>query len=209
MSNIQFVEGLFLGLGLLVALGPKDTFVIKNSVTGGNALMLIAICGLSDVLLILFGVVGLGAIVASQRWLKVSVMSLSIVYLLYFSANAFLAAYKQTFQFSQENFSSSKSSLKINVLKGALFHSLLTPFAWVDTVLVIGALSTAKIGADKYAFAGGAMVASFIWFMFLTMGSQLAAPLLRNRRTWQVLELIAGSSMFILAITLILGYPWS
>jgi L-lysine exporter family protein LysE/ArgO len=204
MPSLQFTEGFVLGLGLLVALGPKDTFVIKHSVTGGNALILIAICALADVLLITLGVAGLGAVVASQRWLMALAMSLSIVYLLYFSVKAFWAARRDTLQLGQENILPKQGVLDIKIVKGALFHSLLTPFAWLDTVLVIGSLSAAKLGAAKYAFAGGAMAASFMWFIFLTLGSQLAAPIFRNYRTWQVLELIAGFSMLLLATKLIL-----
>jgi L-lysine exporter family protein LysE/ArgO len=76
--NDSFLEGLLLGAGLLIAIGPKDAFVIRSSIRGSSALMLVAICAFSDVLLIALGVAGLGVLVASSRWAMVSAMVFSI-----------------------------------------------------------------------------------------------------------------------------------
>lgn len=208
MSSVSFFEGFLLGAGLLIALGPKDTFVIKTSIQGYSAIMLVAICALSDVVLITLGVAGLGVMVAANRWAMVSAMVFSIGYLLYFSFQALKSAFASA-QSPVVNYGPSQEKKAITqVAAMALFHSLATPYAWLDTVLVIGSISATKAGDAKLAFAAGAMVASFIWFTFLTVGSRLAAPLFRNRRAWQVLDLIVAFSMMGLAAKLVSDCPW-
>lgn len=207
MFSLQLIEGFVLGAGLLIALGPKDTFVIKNSLSGHNALALVLICALSDLLLITLGVVGLGSLITVNRWLMVTTMVISIVYLLYFGAQALFLAWRGGANLGDADVSMSTLS-RNQVIKGALFHSLLTPFAWLDTVLVIGSISATKLGMDKVFFAGGAVAASFLWFCFLTIGSRLAAPMFRSRKMWQTMDLVVCVSMFVLAGKLIADYPW-
>lgn len=208
MSNASFFEGFLLGAGLLIALGPKDTFVIKNSLQGHSAAMLVAICSLSDVLLIALGVGGLGLLVASTRWAMVSAMVFSIGYLAYFSLQALRSALRSGQSVVAADTPPQARTGAAQVAGMALFHSLATPYAWLDTVLVIGSISATKAGEAKLAFAAGAMVASFAWFVFLTLGSRLAAPLFRDRRAWQVLDLVVALSMMALAAKLVSDYPW-
>jgi len=207
MLNLQLIEGFFLGAGLLMALGPKDTFVIKNNLAGNNAVVLVLICALSDLALIILGVAGLGAVITANYWVMVLTMTVSILYLLYYGVRALYSAYLGQTHLDEQG-ASQKPMPRAQVVRGAFFHSLLTPFAWLDTVLVIGSISAIKVGADKFYFAGGAVVASFLWFIALTVGSRLAAPIFRNRRVWQGLDILVFISMFVLAGKLVADYPW-
>lgn len=204
---LQLIEGFVLGAGLLIALGPKDTFVIKNSFDGNNAFVLVLICALSDAVLITLGVLGLGAIITANRWVMVLTMTVSILYLLYFGFRALRSAYLGQTSVNGEAVAH-MAVPRAEVIKGAIFHSFLTPFAWLDTVLVIGSISAIKVGADKLFFAGGAVLASFLWFITLTVGSRLAAPMFLNPRVWQGLDGLVFISMFLLAGKLLADYPW-
>lgn len=203
-----FIEGMLLGMGLLVALGPKDVFVIRNSMHGQNAMELVAICSLADVLLISLGVLGLGAVLTAHQWLMTLTMVFSIGYLTYFGVKALLAVQGGAGSAPLDQVSSPSGVTNRQVIKAALFHSLLTPYAWLDTVLVIGSLSALKNGPAKFGFAAGAMTASFTWFVFLAIGSRMAAPVFRHRRAWQLLDLIVAASMLTLATKLAADYPW-
>jgi L-lysine exporter family protein LysE/ArgO len=203
-----FIEGMLLGMGLLIALGPKDVFVIRNTMHGRNALELIAICSLADVLLISLGVLGLGAALTSHQWLMTLTMVFSIAYLAYFGVKALLAIQGSADSAPFDKVSAPSAGTNRQVIKAALFHSLLTPYAWLDTVLVIGSLSALKSGPAKLGFAAGAMTASFTWFVFLVIGSRMAAPAFRHRRAWQLLDLIVAASMLTLATKLAADYPW-
>ena len=204
---LQLIEGFVLGAGLLIALGPKDTFVIKNSFDGNNAFLLVLICALSDAVLITLGVLGLGAIITANRWVMVLTMTVSIIYLLYFGFRALHSAYLGQTSVNGEAVVHTAVP-RAEVIKGAIFHSLLSPFAWLDTVLVIGSISAIKVGADKLFFAGGAVLASFLWFITLTVGCRLAAPMFLNPRVWQGLDGLVFISMFLLAGKLLADYPW-
>lgn len=206
--NVAFWEGVLLGAGLLIALGPKDTFVIKSSLRGNNAVMLVLICASSDVLLITLGVAGLGAMVVSHRWVMVCAMVFSIAYLLYFSVQALRSGFGLSGNEVVDNIDFQEPKPNRQVAKTALFHSLLTPYAWLDTVLVIGAISATKLGEAKIAFAAGTMISSVVWFGFLTVGARMAAPLFRARRAWQVLDLVVALSMAALALKLLSDWPW-
>lgn len=207
MLNLQLIEGFILGAGLLIALGPKDAFVIKNNLAGSNAVVLVLICALSDAMLIMLGVVGLGAVITANRWVMVLTMTVSILYLIYFGIRALQSAYLGQTSVGELGVIHAPMT-RAYVVKGAIFHSLLSPFAWLDTVLVIGSISAIKIGADKFFFASGAVVASFLWFIALTVGSRLAAPMFRNPRVWQGLDILVFISMFVLAGKLLADYPW-
>ena len=204
----SYIEGMLLGMGLLVALGPKDVFVIRSTMHGHNALELIAICSLADVLLISLGVLGLGAVLTSHQWLMTLTMVFSVAYLAYFGVKALLSAHNGADSVPVANVSAPSSGANGQVIKTALFHSLLTPYAWLDTVLVIGSMSALKLAPAKFGFAAGAMTASLAWFVFLAMGSRVAAPVFRHRRSWQLLDLIVAVSMLSLAIKLAADYPW-
>lgn len=208
MFGLPLMEGFLLGSGLLLALGPKDTFVIKSSLQGHNLLMLVLICALSDVALIILGTVGLGAMVAANHWLMVGAMVFSIAYLLYFSVQALRSACARTERLLAADPLLHEVKTQSQVVKTAFFHSLLTPYAWLDTVLVIGAVSATKVGDAKLAFASGAMIASFLWFAFLTLGSRLAAPVFRSRRAWQCLDIVVAVSMIVLVAKLASDCPW-
>jgi L-lysine exporter family protein LysE/ArgO len=206
--SILFAEGFTLGIGLLIALGPKDTFVIKNSLGGQHALILVLICALSDVLLIVLGVLGLGTLISTSHGVMVIAMMLSIAYLLYYGVMALRAAIVGMQSLELHGLDAEHAMPRRRVITEALFHSLLTPYAWLDTVLVIGAISSTKAGLGKWWFASGAILASFLWFMFLTRGARVAAPLFRSRRAWRMLDAIVAVSMLALAIKLLGDYPW-
>lgn len=208
MLGASLLEGFLLGSGLLLALGPKDTFVIKSSLQGHSVVMLVLICALSDVALIVLGTAGLGVIVASNRWLMVGAMVFSIAYLSYFGGQALRSAWAGPVALPAVDALPRQLQTESQVAKTALFHSLLTPYAWLDTVLVIGAVSAAKAESAKMAFASGAMIASFLWFIFLTLGARLAAPVFQNRRAWQCLDVVVALSMFFLAAKLVSDCPW-
>jgi L-lysine exporter family protein LysE/ArgO len=205
---LSFVEGFLLGLGLLIALGPKDTFTIRNSLDGRHALVLLTIGTAVDALLIGLGVAGLGAAFAGDHRLRVIGMMLTSGYLLYFSFHAFRSAYVGFEDGLDELAHETALDSRWETVKQALAHALLAPYAWLDTVLVIGAFSTIHAGWSKLTFAGGAMLASLVWFGVLTLGVRFTASWLRNRWTWRKLDALVGIVMLGLMLRLLAAYPW-
>jgi L-lysine exporter family protein LysE/ArgO len=69
-------------------------------------------------------------------------------------------------------------------------------------VVLVGALSSPFDGSAKIAYALGAATASFTWFFALGYGARLLAPLFRNPRAWQVLDLLIMTVMWLIAARL-------
>jgi L-lysine exporter family protein LysE/ArgO len=205
---LSFAEGFLLGLGLLIALGPKDTFTIRNSLDGRHARVLLMIGVAVDALLITLGVAGLSAVFAGDHRLRVIGMMLTSGYLLYFSFHAFRSAYVGFEDGLDELVHETALDSRRQVVTRALSHALLTPYAWFDTVLVVGAFSTIHAGSSKVAFAGGAMGASLLWIGLLTLGAKATAPVLRSRKIWRQLDGAVGVVMLVLLLRLLAAYPW-
>ena len=60
------MTGLLTGAGLIVAIGPQNIFVLQQGVRRVHVNPVIVVCALSDVVLIVAGVAGLGALVSAH-----------------------------------------------------------------------------------------------------------------------------------------------
>ncbi|WP_236638113.1 LysE/ArgO family amino acid transporter [Mangrovicoccus ximenensis] len=79
------------------------------------------------------------------------------------------------------------------------------PHVYLDTLGLIGAVSTQYQGAAKAAFALGAIAASFVFFFSLGYGARLLAPAMRSPRAWRRLDLAIAAVMLALAANLLRG----
>ena len=62
------VAGLLTGLSLIVAIGAQNAFVLRQGLARAHVGVVVAICALSDVVLIAAGVSGIGTIVERAPW---------------------------------------------------------------------------------------------------------------------------------------------
>ena len=81
----------------------------------------------------------------------------------------------------------------------ALGVSLLNPHALLDTVVLIGGLSSRLDGTGRLFFGLGAATASACWFYSLSLGGRLLAPVLRRPGAWRALDVLVGLTMWGLA----------
>jgi len=81
----------------------------------------------------------------------------------------------------------------------------LNPHVYLDTVLLVGSIAAHHGPTGKWWFGAGAGVASIVWFTGLGYGARLAAPLLARPRSWQVLDVLIGLTMLLIAASLALG----
>ena len=63
------LAGLGLGLGLIVAIGAQNAFVLRQGIRGEHVLPVVLICIVSDAVLIVAGVAGAGALFTAVPWL--------------------------------------------------------------------------------------------------------------------------------------------
>ena len=81
--------------------------------------------------------------------------------------------------------------------------TLLNPHVYLDTVVLLGSVSSAS--DDRLAFAVGAMTGSFLFFFSLGYGARLLAPLFARPLAWRILDAGVGVVMWTIAATLVLA----
>ena len=63
------LAGFAASAGLIMAIGAQNAFVLRQGLQRAHVGMVVTICALSDLLLILLGVAGIGALVERAPWL--------------------------------------------------------------------------------------------------------------------------------------------
>ena len=63
------LAGLITGLALIVAIGAQNAFVLRQGVRREHVGLVVAVCMLSDAVLIFGGTAGVGAVVGAAPWL--------------------------------------------------------------------------------------------------------------------------------------------
>lgn len=194
---LSFIAGFVVAIGLIVAIGAQNAWVLSQSMRGNHRLAIAAVCIACDAGLIVLGIYGLGWI---QSWLPplVPVLTwLGIALLLWLAIQAAQRAYRGTSGLIAESGTGYDSAWKSAL--AALAITLLNPHVYLDTVVLIG-----SVGAQQHsplAFAAGACLASLCWFSALTGFAPKLGQLLRSPLHWRlfdggmacILMLVAGS----------------
>lgn len=196
--NALYLEGLLLGMGLFAAPGPKDTLVIRQGVGRGPIWAVVAICVLADVLLIAVGVAGLGSLLGSRSGVVALLLLSGAAYLLWFGGQRLLACLRNQ---SMPNTQGGHSQR--GLLRTALVLGFANPYAWLDTVVLIGSIGAAKPTGQQALFASGAMTASLVWFVILALGCQRLTRLFQAPVVWRWLDAGVAVLMVYLAGMLI------
>jgi L-lysine exporter family protein LysE/ArgO len=88
-------------------------------------------------------------------------------------------------------------------LATCLAITFLNPHVYLDTVVLIGAVSARYDAADAIAFGAGAVTASIVWFFALGYGARLLTPVFARPAAWRVLDILIGLVMGSIAIRLV------
>ncbi|MDQ5841776.1 MAG: LysE family transporter, partial [Chloroflexota bacterium] len=56
-------SGLASGLSLIVAIGAQNAFVLRQGILRSHVLLVVAVCAVSDLVLIVLGVAGIGVLI--------------------------------------------------------------------------------------------------------------------------------------------------
>lgn len=197
------IEGLFLGISLIAAIGAQNLFILRQGISNQQLLTACTTCALCDFLLIALGAMGLGSLIAHIEWLRKLALMGGVAFLGYYGWRAF---YQAIFNTSHEVFNRSKASLvgRQEVFMQALGFSLLNPHALLDTIVLIGSLSGQYAFASERAlFAIGAGIASLVWFFSLGYAARLIGPLFEKPFFARMLDLCVGLLMSWIAWNLI------
>ena len=213
---IHLLAGLLLGLSLIVAIGAQNVFVLRQGLRRERVGLVATICAVSDAVLIVLGVSGLGAATAALPWLTTVVRWAGAVFLAGYGVLAARRALRPNGQGladpvapSEGTAVSAVSTLTrqasaTQIALTTLALTWLNPHVYLDTVFLLGSVS-ATHGDQRWVFAAGAMLASVLWFFGLAYGARLLNRWLRTARAWRVLDAGIALVMLGLAFNLALG----
>jgi L-lysine exporter family protein LysE/ArgO len=192
-----FLPGFFAGLGLIVAIGAQNAFVIRQGLKRQHVLVVVAICALADASLIALGIAGLGAIIQGVPWLLEGVRWFGVAYLTWFGIKSIRSAFKNQ---TMDTSGNEAGSLKKAVL-AVLGFTFLNPHVYLDTVILLGSISN-QFAEDRWFFGFGAMTASVVWFSTIGFGARAASRFMSKPIFWRVLDSLIAAVMFSIAFYL-------
>jgi L-lysine exporter family protein LysE/ArgO len=124
---------------------------------------------------------------------------LGALFLFAYGSKSFWAAFKSGAMILDDE--KSKTTLGRNIAI-ALALTWLNPHVYLDTVFLIGSISTQFIG-HKLEFTVGAVAASFVFFFSLGYGASLLRPIFSKPISWKILDMVIGAFMWVLAVLLV------
>ena len=199
-----FVQGLALGLGLIVAIGAQNAFVLRQGLRREHVGAVVLFCAVSDALLISAGVLGMAQALGNSPGLARALALGGAAFLAVYGWRALRRArVPQRLEASAEGHGLSRRA----ALAQAAAFTLLNPHVYLDTVLLVGSIGAQQPVALQPVFVAGASVASLGWFTTLGFGARWLAPWFARPRAWQVLDGLIGLTMLTLA-ALLLRHAW-
>ncbi len=206
MMLAPYIQGFGVGAGLIIAIGAQNAFVFAQGLRRNHALPIALTCSLCDAVLIAAGVTGVGAAVAASPALgRVAALAgaaflgwCGLGALRSMLAGGHLAAEAQA-----------RTSLRA-ALAATLAVTLLNPHVYLDTVVMLGAVSGQYPGQARYAFGAGAATASFAWFFTLSLGARALAPFFTRPAAWRALDAAVCATMWTIGAGMLMrGAGWA
>lgn len=194
-----FFSGLFVAISLIFAIGAQNAFILRQGLLREHVFILCLICSISDSILIAAGVAGLGALVEQYPTFLKAILWGGAIFLLCYALFALRRAFApEAMTLSNQKATSLKQAIGI-----CLAFTFLNPHVYLDTVLLLGSISTKYSGNAKLVFAVGAMLGSFVWFFSLGYGARILQPIFAKPRAWRILDGLIALVMTLIAISLI------
>tara|TARA_B100000795_G_C22770028_1_gene427467 strand:+ start:523 stop:1143 length:621 start_codon:yes stop_codon:yes gene_type:complete len=201
-----FLTGLLLGFSLIIAIGAQNTFVLRQGIGNNHIFYIVLFCAISDAILIIIGISGISYFING--------LSTQISDWLFGFSAIWLSGYgilRVKALFRNDKAIIIDEKLNKNLSSSLLLASIITfanPHVYIDTMVLIGAVSQQFLGENKFAFGFGAILASFIFFFSLGYGARLLIPIMQSPNSWRVLDAVVAIIMFVIAISLAYSGNW-
>ncbi len=194
-----FMTGFVVALGLIVAIGAQNAWVLSQSMRGQHRAVIAIVCIICDSALITLGVYFVHHI---REWLPPLVPALTwggVALLLWLAWKAAQRAIKGSSGLKPDRQVSIQSAWQIGLT--ALAITLLNPHVYLDTIVLIGSVGSSQ--ANKLAFVIGACLASLVWFTLLTGFAPKLAMILRSPKHWRIFDGGMAALLTFVALSLI------
>ena len=196
-----FLQGLALSLGLIVAIGAQNAFVLRQGLRREHVASVVFFCAISDALLIAAGVMGMAQALGERPMLANALALAGAVFLAVYGWKALNRALQQNGLLAAED---GQGLSWASAMAQAAAFTLLNPHVYLDTVLLVGSIGAQQPAGLQVWFVAGASSASLLWFCALGFGARWLAPLFAKPRAWQVLDVLIGLTMWVLSGMLVM-----
>ncbi|MBS7544759.1 LysE/ArgO family amino acid transporter [Ancylobacter oerskovii] len=196
-----FATGLTMGLSLIVAIGAQNAFVLRQGLRNEHIFAVCLTCAVSDALLIMLGVTAFRQIATLLPWLDPAMRYGGAAFLFWYGARNMRSALAGSGALAAAE--AGRASLW-QCLALCLALTWLNPHVYLDTVVLLGTISTRFPGREM-SFAAGAMTGSFLFFFSLGYGATRLRPIFANPMAWRLMEALIALTMWLIAFRLASG----
>jgi L-lysine exporter family protein LysE/ArgO len=191
------VLGFIASFTLIAAIGAQNAFVLRQGIRREHVLPVVAMCTVSDIVLISAGIAGIGALISAHPG------ALNIAK---FGGATFLLGYgllaaRRAWRPSSLSPSEKAPARLIEVLVTCAALTFLNPHVYLDTVVLLGALAN-EHRDERWLFGVGAVTASAVWFVGLGLGARRLAGLFATPMTWRILDGLIAIMMVGLGVSI-------
>ena len=194
-----FFQGFGTGGGLIAAIGAQNAFVLSQGVRRNHHLIIALICIICDAIFISVGVAGFGGAISGNPELVQWVTWGGAGFLMFYGLGSLRSALRGG-RLDTDN--PAVASLSAAIIS-TLAVTLLNPHFYLDTVFLLGSVSSQFHGQNRLYFWVGAVSASTLWFISLSLGGQILAPLFKKQISWRILDSVVCVTMWTIAFSLL------
>ncbi|MFM9035334.1 MAG: L-lysine exporter [Mycobacterium sp.] len=194
-----FLFGFATSISLIAAIGAQNAFVLRQGIRNEHVLPVVILCAASDLILILAGIAGVGALITAHP---------NLTALARFGGAAFLVGYgllaaRRALRPAALTPAEAAPARLGPVLLTCLALTFLNPHVYLDTVVLLGTLANQRHDG-RWLFGAGAASASAVWFFALGFGARRLAGVFASPGTWRILDALIAVTMLALGISLAL-----
>ncbi len=198
--------GFATAISLIAAIGAQNAFVLRQGIRNEHVLPVVTLCAAADLVLILAGIAGVGALITAHPNLTTIARYGGAAFLICYGL---LAARRALRPGALTPADAAPAKLSA-VLSTCLALTFLNPHVYLDTVVLLGTLANQQSGANqqhgsRWLFGAGAATASTVWFFGLGFGARRLAGLFAKPGTWRILDAVIAATMLALGISLALS----
>lgn len=196
--------GLGTGLALIVAIGAQNAFVLRLGIAASSRTILpvVLFCATSDAVLIVAGILGVGAILESVPAALVAIRVVGAGFLLVYGVFAAVRVFRPRVLVPAETSAAIPMRAAIGTIAALTW---LNPHVYLDTLIFLGSVANQQGRDERWWWAAGAIAASFLWFFGLGFGARLLRPFFARASSWRILDAFIAVVMLALGIRLAVG----
>lgn len=187
-----YLRAMVISLALVSSIGMQNIFAFNNAMSNPlrRALLVAGIIWIADTSLTTVAFLGMGALIAANEVIKVTVMGLGGLVVIWMGYRIMRGANGATFGNDHQ-----AQPLR-QWFTGAFIVTFANPQALIDTSVTLGALRSELTMTQAWVFLGGIVTATALWFLTVTV----LINLLKNRLPRRVLMWINIASGIIVML---------